>query len=90
MKAKAFILSSPKNYVKENVKVAFEILNMYSEPEFEGFVNLEAVDIELKQDVSRIDLPEFKKMKALHLPEADLRLCKKICNRCILPIFSQV
>ena len=73
MKAKAFILSSPKNYVKENVKVAFNNLNMYSEPEFDGFVDLEAVDEQLKRDVSRIDLPEFAKIKALHMPEADLR-----------------
>ena len=73
MNAKAFILSSPKNYVKETVKVAFEKLNMYSEPEFEGFVDLEAVDDKLEEDISLIDLPEFQKLKALHMPEADLR-----------------
>jgi hypothetical protein len=70
--AKAFILSSPKNYVKESVKVAFENLNMYSEQEFEGFVDLEAVDVNLEKDISRIKLPLMKKMNALDLPIADL------------------
>ena len=73
MNAKAFILSSPKNYVKETVKVAFEKMNMYSEPEFEGFVDLEAADDKLNQDISRINLPQFTKLKALSMPEADLR-----------------
>jgi hypothetical protein len=72
MNAVAFILSSPKNYVKECVKVAFEKLNMYSEPEFEGFVNLEAIDNKLEEDILSIDLPEYQKSEALHMPEVDL------------------
>ncbi len=72
MNAKAFILSSPKNYVKGQVTVAFDKMNMYLEPEFDGFVDLEAVDEALNRDISLLDLPLFQKAKALHMPLSDL------------------
>ncbi len=37
MNAEFFIVSAPKTYEKENFKVSFEKLDIFSEPEFEGY-----------------------------------------------------
>jgi hypothetical protein len=50
LNAKIFVLSAPKDYEKENIKVSVEDLDIYSEPEFEGFENIYAMDKQLMQD----------------------------------------
>ena len=53
--AEFFILSAPKTYEKENFMVSFENLDIFSEPEFEGYEELLAIDKNIKKAFSTLD-----------------------------------
>ncbi len=55
MNAKFFILSAPKTYEKENFKVSFEALDIFSEPEFEGYEEFYAIDKQIEKAFSTLD-----------------------------------
>ncbi len=53
--AEFFILSAPKTYEKENVIVSYEKLDIFSEPEFEGYEDFLAIDKNIKKAFSTLD-----------------------------------
>lgn len=55
MNAKCYVLSTLKEYEKVNFKICFEELNIYSEPEFADFKDINAIDEKAQKAYLRLD-----------------------------------